>query len=295
MKIERITHGQWGQAYRLTHNDMEMIVVTEIGPRIMSFRLDGGQNVLYEDHVGFHNGDWRLYGGHRFWIAPETVRSFDPDNDPCEVEIEENLLRVLQRPDVRGLQKIIEIEPDEVGGGFTVRHKVHNRIELLSVGAMWVLTCVVPNRVLVPWGAGSNRWHLNKVQYWSQWAGHKTNVASPQWQQTNDYFLVDPTMEEGKAGVYTERGFMALLRTDETFIKRFAPIVGAEYPDGGCNVELYTCKHFIEMETLSPLYTYNPGMEYTHTEHWLLSKQTFEPENWEQIKDLLPAGVDLIA
>ena len=45
---------------------------------------------------------------------------------------------------------------------------------------------------------------------------------------------------------------------------------GAVYPDDNCNIEIYTCSKFFEIETLSPVYTFLPGEKYIHTEKWLI-------------------------
>lgn len=285
MKIDKIVYGGWEGAYRLEHNGMEMIVVTEIGPRIMSFRLSGGSNILFDqgETYGFARGEWRIYGGHRFWIGPEAEHSFVPDNDPCETQIEGGVLRVFQRPDYNGLQKVLEISESPQTGGFIVNHVLRNVGTLLHQGAIWALTCVQPSRVVAPWGSGSSAWKTNMVRYWAHWDGHHTNIASAQWKPTNEYFMIQPSGEEGKAGLYSEEGFLANLRHDGTFIKIYDPIIEATYPDGGCNVELYTCKHFIEMETLSPQFTFHPKREYQHTEHWLLTRETYEPADWRKI------------
>ena len=49
-----------------------MIAVTSFGPRLLSLRFAGGENLLYEDDSGFMVGAWRLQGGHRFTVAPEA-------------------------------------------------------------------------------------------------------------------------------------------------------------------------------------------------------------------------------
>lgn len=288
MKIEKVTYGPWREAYRCVYNSLEMVVVTEIGPRIMSFKMMGGTNILFEDTVGISLGNWKIYGGNRMWLAPETAQTYLPDNDPCETAIDGNILRVAQRPDPNGLQKIMEVAPDRETGGFIVRYILRNIGNMLSTGAMWMLTCVVPTRVVTPWGSGSEQWHTNMARYWRNWAGQTSNVASPQWKPNNDYFLIEPTGEVGKVGLFSEEGFLAALRPESTFIKTYQPFVGVQFPDGGCNIELYTCKHFMEMETLSPIYTFYPGREHVHTERWILTDRTFEPDQWQQMREFLP-------
>lgn len=51
------------------------------------------------------------------------------------------------------------------------------------------------------------------------------------------------------------------------FVKRFKPEPG-EYPDFGCNVEIYTNDAMLETETVGPLKTVNPGESIQHTEWW---------------------------
>jgi hypothetical protein len=65
------------------------------------------------------------------------------------------------------------------------------------------------------------------------------------------------------------------------------PIAQASYPDGGCNVELYTCARFVEMETLSPCMVYHPGQTYVHEERWFCLDRTFDPEQWKAMADQL--------
>ncbi len=71
MKIEK-TKLKGREAYCLTLGDTEMIVVTGVGPRIMSLRTGGGENILWIDEVGLKRGRWKIYGGHRLWVSPEN-------------------------------------------------------------------------------------------------------------------------------------------------------------------------------------------------------------------------------
>ena len=85
MKIERVEYRDWPEAYRCTAGPVELVIVTAIGPRILSLRLDGGTNLLFEDDTDFGVGAWRLYGGHRFATAPESARqaAVRPRPSPC--------------------------------------------------------------------------------------------------------------------------------------------------------------------------------------------------------------------
>ena len=43
-----------------------------------------------------------------------------------------------------------------------------------------------------------------------------------------------------------------------------------EYTDGGSSTELYACDFMLEVETLSPYYSFKPGESREHVENWEL-------------------------
>ncbi|MCL5269907.1 MAG: hypothetical protein M1457_04975 [bacterium] len=289
MKIEQTAFGPWKGAWRLEHEGVEMIVVTEVGPRILSLRLAGEDNILFDDSRGsLTRGDWNIWGGHRFWVAPESESTYEADNAPCTVEVGGDCLRATGRPEKSGLEKTLEIAPRPGRGGFTIRHILRNTSPMVQPGAIWALTCVAPRgRVVIPWGEGTAGWRTQMVRYWAAWGGHASDVASRQWQPLAGRFVVDPTGEEGKVGVFSDGGRLCLLRPDATFVKACIPVAEGPYPDGGCNIELYTCARFVELETLSPLRTFLPGGQYEHTEYWLLSPRTFQSKEWAAAAGLI--------
>src|SRR5688572_28276409 len=117
MQIEKTTFGPWTDCYRCVmpasggRAEVELISVAEIGPRIISLRIGVGPNILFADPDGlFKRGDWNIWGGHRIWISPETEMSYHPDNQPCEVKIAGETLRLTAPPEKpSGLQKTLEI------------------------------------------------------------------------------------------------------------------------------------------------------------------------------------------
>ena len=58
VRVERTTFGGWPNCYRISNGRLEVIATTDIGPRIMSVRLDGGPNLFYvrEDFAGKSGG-----------------------------------------------------------------------------------------------------------------------------------------------------------------------------------------------------------------------------------------------
>ena len=69
-----------------------------------------------------------------------------------------------------------------------------------------------------------------------------------------------------KFGLNAEDGWLAYVNHGVAFIKNFAHLVDAEYPDNGCSVEVFTNNNMLEIETLSPLYVLSPGEEISHVE-----------------------------
>lgn len=274
MSIKETTYKKWNKAYEIVSGEARLIVVTEIGPRVLSLQLGGGPNLLFNDDdeaLGFK--DWKIYGGHRFWIGPETLPTYAPDNTACSARIEGGALVVESPSDpATGLAKTLIVAP--APGGFRIAHRLANEGPFLAPpAAIWGLTCVRPAGVCAfPWRSGPERWSVASLKIWAAWADHGSNLESPQWVPTNDLFEAHPTGEEGKAGTFADRGWIAQWTGEATFVKQSMPRRDAQYPDGGCNLEMYTCGHFIEMETLSPLATLGPGETLEHEERWHVSR-----------------------
>jgi len=293
LQIERTEFLGWQEAYCLRLGEAEMVVVTEIGPRILSLSAGGGPNLLFvdEETAGRGQGDaaWHIYGGHRVWVAPETEDTYLPDNARCEVEVSDDGLTVIApvTPRTR-LQKRLTITAQETS--FVVEQGVRNTGDVFYVGAVWALTCVEPSGLIVfPWGRGG-AWDLKRIVYWNRWMDHGSDVNSRQWQPGPDLFRVAPTGEEGKVGANSPEGWVALCRQDATFVKSHRWVPGARYPDEDCSLQVYTCERFIEMETLSPLTVFYPGAEVVHREIWTVTAEATDPADGAALRRLLPGG-----
>ena len=113
-RMEKVAYGGWPNCVRLANANMELIVTTDVGPRVIRCGFIGGQNLFkeFEELLGQTGGDeWQSYGGHRFWHAPEAApRTYWPDNDPVEYAWAEDTLKITQPVEgTTGMQKEIEI------------------------------------------------------------------------------------------------------------------------------------------------------------------------------------------
>lgn len=290
LQIERTEFVGWREAYRLRLGEATMVVVTEVGPRILSLSAGNGPNLLFvaQETAGQGQGDtdWNIYGGHRVWVAPETRDTYAPDNARCEVEVSEDGLTVIAPAGSQTrLQKRLTISAQD--GRFVVEQGVRNTADALYTGAVWALTCVEPSGVIVfPWGQGGS-WDLKKIVYWNRWIGHSSDVTSQQWQPGPDLFKVVPTGEEGKVGSNSPEGWVALCRKDATFIKSRRWVPDVRYPDEDCSLQVYTCDRFVEMETLSPLTVFYPGEEVVHREVWTVAAGATDPSDGEALRRMV--------
>src|SRR4029077_5395003 len=96
IKIEKTEYKGWPNSYRISNGEIELIITSDIGPRIMRYAFKGGQNVFKEfPEVLGKSGEafWHPRGGHRIWFAPEDpVKTYAPDNGPVHVSIKGDVL-----------------------------------------------------------------------------------------------------------------------------------------------------------------------------------------------------------
>ena len=77
IQCDVIPYGGWANCVRLTNGRTELVATTDVGPRIIRYGKPGGPNFLkeYPRQMGRRGGlRWRIFGGHRLWIAPEDVK-----------------------------------------------------------------------------------------------------------------------------------------------------------------------------------------------------------------------------
>jgi hypothetical protein len=265
---------------RLANDEVELVMPSAYGPRVMRYAARGGRNVLGEiapETVAKDTpfGDrWHIHGGHRLWYAPETdPGSYFPDNRPVQVEIEGARVRLTQAVESHsGLEKSIALRLADSGSGVTLEHTLRNRGDSAVELAPWALTVMAqggtalfPQPVFAPHPQALAP--ARPLVVWSF-----TRMTDPRW-TWGDHLLClrqDPTLETPqKVGMYDARGFMAYALGGSVFLKRHEPLPGT-HADFGCNVETFSNELFLELETLGPLVRLAPGASVVHRERWNL-------------------------
>jgi hypothetical protein len=281
---ERISYRGWTNAYRLSNGIVDVVVTADVGPRILFYGFRNGQNLLHEveDDAGKTGGsEFRLYGGHRLWISPEVERTYYPDNAPVEVSQHGNATRFTARreelPPGTNLQKEIEIELAATGSQVRITQRVRNGDAHSTTLAPWSPTMMgAGGRVILPLSPriAMDKDHYLPVGVFGIWSF--TDFADPRWVLGTAYIqlrqLANPQgrFKEQMGGIYNSAGWGAYFRQGYLFVKRAAVIGGAQYPDFGCNFEVFNNPEFIELETLGPLVELAPGAVAEHVEHWWL-------------------------
>src|SRR6266851_6863458 len=103
VKIEKTNYKGWPNSYRISNGEVEIIITSDIGPRIMRYGFTGGQNVFKEFPEGLgKSGEsaWQPRGGHRIWFAPEDrVLTYAPDNGPVHISTKGDVLEATEPPE----------------------------------------------------------------------------------------------------------------------------------------------------------------------------------------------------
>jgi len=290
---EQVTFRGWPHCRRLSNGVVDVVVTTDVGPRVVRYGFVGGDNLLCEvrDEDGITGGDtWHTFGGHRLWHSPEaSPRTYQPDNALVSFDDKEHGISLTQPIEAAtGIQKEMEVSLDPAGTGVTVTHRMTNRGLWPVRLAVWAITVMAPGGVevipqtRVDTGLLPNR----SVALWPY--THMDDVRV-HW---GDRFVVlhqYPTAKPPfKLGITNEAGWAAYFNRHSVFIKRFPFVQDGAYPDFGMNYESYATDFMLEMETLSPLHTLQPGETVEHVELWsLASDVSFPGESEDDIAAVL--------
>jgi hypothetical protein len=126
---------------------------------------------------------------------------------------------------------------------------------------------LLPNRVLVLWP------YTDMTDHRIHWGSKFILLRQDQNAQT-----------PAKLGLSAKDGWGAYLRKGHLFLKTFEYIEGANYPDNGCSLEVYTNDRMLELETLGPLQRLAPGDVVQHVERWFLFRNVEAGEDEESVE-----------
>jgi hypothetical protein len=284
MTVGKIAYHGWPNAYRISNGTVQLIVLTDVGPRIIFYGFANGENEFHEfaDQAGKTGGnEFRSYGGHRLWVSPETETTYFPDNVPVRVIRQADTVRFIapveESPKPTYFQKEIDVRVSPTGTHITVIHKITNHATDAIEMAPWALSAMAQNGRSIfplpakaPWG----KTHLLPEGLLALWS--YTDLSDRRWVFGTKYLQLrqdpNPTgqFKEQMIGLYDSQGWGAYFRKGHLFVKRAEVERAATYPDYGCNFETYTEPGFLELESLGPLRKLHAGEMAVHVEDWWL-------------------------
>jgi hypothetical protein len=275
--VTRIEYRGWPNCYRLSNDLVELVVTTDVGPRLIRFGFHG-ENELAEfpAQLGQTGGnEFRVYGGHRLWHAPEArERTYYPDNVPVTLEQTAECVRVVQPTEpTTGIQKEMEVLLDPHEARVRICHRLRNHNLWAVELSAWALTAMAPGGTAVsplpP--RGSHPQHLLPSSTLTLWPYTDLSDSRLEWGRKYVLIRQDPSRPlPQKIGASVPDGWAGYVRNGHLFLKTFRHTAGAPYPDYGSSFEVYTDQEILELETLSPMARLEPEGVVEHTEHWYL-------------------------
>ena len=302
--LENCGYGGWKNAVRIRRGSWELVAPLEVGPRILRLGPVDGPNLFYENRAQLGKtggGDWRIYGGHRFWTAPENEDSYAPDNEPVSLEpIGSHGFRLTGKPQPKsGWQKDLVLAWQD-HGLIQVEHRLTNlRSEPLAC-VPWCLSVLAPGgTAFVPQPPYQpHPSELTPGQKFSM-SDFLPNRQMILWPFTD---LTDPritlhgncwTLQQRSAsrafkiGFRHTEGWLGYLLGDLFFAKWIHHDPLASYPDRGSNAELFTNGDILELESLAPDRPLAGGATATHLEWWHVGRVAFPPQDHLAVLDYL--------
>jgi hypothetical protein len=285
--VDVVEYRGWKNNLRLANAEAELIVTLDVGPRVISYRLSGGFNVMknYADQMGKSGEpEWQLRGGHRFWLAPEDLtRTYFPDNRPVKYEaIGPEAARITPPPEEEyGIQKVMELRLAGKGTRVDVKLRVTNIGQAATELAPWGPTVLAPGGMEIiplppkaphpgspknaksPADFGPNQ----ELVLWPYF-----DFADTRWTFGSRYIFLRQDVTKGptKIGLAHRMGWVGYLNGGVLFVKRFDYREGAVYPDWGTRYQTFTYQEMLEMETCGELVTLQPGQSAELDESWEL-------------------------
>jgi hypothetical protein len=301
--VRKIMYQGWKDSLVLESPDadVKVVVVPEVGGRIMEFSYDGN-NIMWmspdapgrtmETHPkGFSSG------GHQSDIGPELRTPVIARRNELFIgkytgSTPRDLMVKVESAEHKatGVQLIRDVVLDPINGELGVLQTIKN------ISATNVSYCVW-DRTLCKGGGFVFFPLAKKSRFPAKW--------SVRGEAEGKYFYdgINPQHENvkiikntlvayckgapSKIGADSDAGWMAYVKGNLLFIKYFPHSSKGYYSDGGNTVEAYWNEHFAEIEPLSPEATILPGESYAFPEKWVLIELDSDIHTHQQAAELV--------
>ena len=265
----------WGRVLWLCGESAQVGVALDFGIRIVHLSYPDCENLYYTQPADLSDGfvteaGWRLYGGHRLWMAPEGDYSYYPDNEPVSYELLDDGAIITQNPDpIMGIQKFLHLTFLS-DGGVKLEQGMRNVSDKVIAGASWgINTLDAGGKAVISYQGKKGYTPHRVVSLWSDTNLHDPRLSFDKHSLTATYMQLPDYL---KLGLYSMEGKAVFENKGQRFSILFDAQPIDQYPDNGCNFELYMCSKFMELETLGTKTQLQPGACTSHVETWYLTK-----------------------
>ncbi len=293
IKIEIINYKGWDDAYKLSNETVEVVVVPAIG-RIMYYGFMKGENILWNSPVFLgkslpagkpmiKNGEiiWANFGGDKVWPIPENeVKDINGyrwppdhwfDGSAHEVDTIENGIKITSPvSEYCGARCIREIILNQTGPEVTINQTIEKvkqarrpSVEPINF-TIWNVSQIRPP-LMTLFNLNPNSIHPDRCVMM------KSNTINNFFVVGDIGVLIPDEKREQKAGADSDF-WLAAIVGDVVFGEFFHLQPDTDYPDNGLSAEVYTEPAYTELEILSPLNSLNIGESMHFSIIWRLNK-----------------------
>jgi hypothetical protein len=301
MVTEHFPFAGWVNNLRLVNDQIEVVILRDVGPRIISLRPLDGRNVLKilpEQSGKSDEPSWMLRGGHRLWTAPEDYGNpngltYVLDNSPTPYEIEgefaARVTHVMEKPAQIRRDIVVRLAP--AGPKLSVEHSLTNQGDVPLRFAPWALSVMAAGGYAIipqpPLGSHPKDFLPNRVL--SLWPF--TDLSDDRLCFGRRFIkLRQDNRPPIKFGLLHTEGWAGYVLGDHLFLKTIPLLDGKKYTDMGVNFETFSNEEFLELESLGPYEEVLPGQTVKHTEEWAVFAGVDLPDFSDQ--EALAAAID---
>ena len=276
MKTYIENHSIFGKMLFAENGDIKLGIPLDFGIRISYLSYKNSKNLFFEQpkdmtDLATEEG-WRVYGGHRLWLAPESEKDYNPDNSPISYEVLDDKIILYQENDeLLKVKKSIEISFAD-DSTVRVKNNLENTDNKTRTFSVWAVTSMDGGGTeYIPLKYGERSYSpLTNVSMW-----YYTVLGDERAEYTPELIKLTnrPYPTKYKIGVGHPNGTIKYVNHGVCFEKIFDIFKDKQYPDSNVSFETFMCDHMVEVETLSPLKEVAPNQTVSHTELWRLSKE----------------------
>lgn len=275
----------FGKCVFISNERCEAAVTIDVGPRIISLKALGSNNLLVSDEglslksthpsikEAYGKDAYYFFGGHRLWWTPERFpETYCPDDSPVEWKIEGDAVRFSVGAQPSGVSRSILLELDSDEAFLTLTQTVANTSGEPRRHAAWGITQCIPGGVaVVPQNTRDCSPLPNRlIAHWPY-----NSMGDGRFLTGDRYITLRQRVDAKKPfkfGMNNEAGWCGYIVDGYMLKKEFCFDTAACYPDYGCNFESYTDSAILEIEVLSEEKLLAPNESVTLRESWRVLK-----------------------